>query len=432
MTKNLTYILLFVVIFFNNNIFAQKSVKLNKYRKMAVAYNQDLKAAEINKQVAQEQVKSAKADFLPKLSADASMSYTANPMELNMILPENGTPISFSGQNENYKAALSLAQPIYQGSRIKNIYKLSNIQSDIANHNKEKVWLDVVYQTDIRYWTAVAETEVLSIMDSYVGATQQLVQTVSERVEAEVVSQNDLLMAEVKLNEVKYLQKQSQTNLNNSLLSLNSFIGQELTSDLDIEDTVPAKTNVTLAIANEYHRPELQLAEKKIEAQQSLTDINDAKYRPSLNLGAEGNYSSPGYNFDSDLDPNAAIYLTLKIPIFEWKKRKHEKRANELQEEISRTEYQKVKDNITLEIESAYSNYKRAIEQVVLNQNSLEKAEENERISLERYKDGYSSITDVIDAQLFLQTTRKNFVSAKVAAQIYHSAYMRALGKYNL
>lgn len=105
------------------------------------------------------------------------------------------------------------------------------------------------------------------------------------------------------------------------------------------------------------------------------------------------------------------------------------KKSYQLKEDIAKAQFQKVKDNISLEIEAAYSNYLQSIEQVNLNKNSLEKAEENETISLERYEDGYSSITEVIDAQLFLQTARKNFVAAKIASQLYHSAYVRALGK---
>lgn len=431
MRTKIIYILLLVVIF-NTKLSAQENELLNKYRTMAISYNQDLKAAKMNNLSAQENVKSAKSDFMPKFSANAAYSYTANPMELNISLPGNPVPIGFRGDNEAYKGAVFLAQPIYQGGRVKNAYKLANIQSDIAHNKVEKVRLDVLYQTDVRYWTAVAETEMLSIINSYLNSTENLVKTVKERVDAEQVSRNDLLMVEVKFNEVKHIQKQSETNLHNSLLSLNSLIGQDLNAKLFVEDSVPSSVGHELSSPNLYSRPELEMAQRKIEAQQSLTKINDARFRPNLNLGAEGNYSSPGYDFNNDLDPNYAIQLKLKIPIFEWNKRKHEKKSYQLKEDIAKAQFQKVKDNISLEIEAAYSNYLQSIEQVNLNKNSLEKAEENETISLERYEDGYSSITEVIDAQLFLQTARKNFVAAKIASQLYHSAYVRALGKKSI
>lgn len=430
--KNKSIYILLLLALFTNKGNAQENELLGKYRKMAVSYNQDIKAAQMNELAAQENIKSAKTDFMPKISANASYSYTGNPMELNIVLPGTTTPFGFKGDNEAYKGAISLAQPIYQGGKINNAYKLTKIKSDMAKNKTESILLDVIYQTDIRYWTAVAETEVLGIMDSYLRSTEKLVKTVKERVDAKIVSRNELLMVEVKLNEVRYLQQQSQTNLNNSLLALNSHIGQELNTELKVDKYIPISMNIKEDIPRVYSRPELMIAQKKIEAQKSLTNINDARFRPSLNIGAEGNYSSPGYDFNNDMDPNYAIYLKLKIPIFEWNKRKHEKRSYRLKEEIAKTQYKKIKDNVSLEVESAYSNYIQSIEQVKLNENSLEKAEENEKISLERYDDGYSSVTDVIDAQLFLQIARKNFVTAKIAAQLYQSAYVRALGEKSI
>jgi len=431
MRTKIIYILLLVVIF-STNLSAQENELLNKYRKMAISYNQDLKAAKLNELSAVENAKSAKTDFLPKLSANAVYSYTGNPMEINMMLPGSSTPIGFKGDNAAYSGAVFLAQPIYQGGRVKNAYKLANIQTDIAEHTTEKTILDVLYQTDVSYWTAVAETELVSIINSYLNSIESLVKTVKERVDAEQVSRNDLLMVEVKLNEVKYIQKQSETNLHNSLLALNSIIGQDLKTKLIIEDSVPSSVSQKLSSSSVYNRPELEIAQMKIEAQQSITKINDARFRPSLILGVEGNYSSPGYDFKKDLDPNYIVQLKLKIPIFEWNKRKHEKKSYELKEDIAKTQYQKVKDNISLEIEAAYSSCLQSIEQVYLNKSSLKKAEENEIISLERYEDGYSSITEVIDSQLFLQTARKNFVAAKIATQLYYSAYVRALGKKSI
>lgn len=431
MKKKSIYILLLLALFASKG-YAQENELLSKYRRMAVSYNQDIKAAHMNELAVEENIKSAKTDFMPKVSANASYTYTGNPMELNIVLPGTTSPFGFKGNNEAYKGAISMAQPIYQGGKINNAYKLTKIQSDMAKNKTESILLDVIYQTDIRYWTAVAETEVLSIINSYLTSTENLVKTVKERVDAELVSRNELLMVEVKLNQVKYLQKQSQTNLNNSLLALNSHIGQDLNAELLVDKAIPSSKNYIHDIPSVYSRPEIEIAQKKIEAQQSLTNINDARFRPSLNIGAEGNYSSPGYDFNNDMDPNYAIYLKLKIPIFEWNKRKHEKRSYQLKEEIAKTQYKKIRDNVSLEVQSAYSNYIQSIEQVKLNEDSLEKAEENEKISLERYDDGYNSVTDVIDAQLFLQMARKDFVTAKIAAQLYHSAYVRALGEKSI
>ena len=40
--------------------------------------------------------------------------------------------------------------------------------------------------------------------------------------------------------------------------------------------------------------------------------------RDRFYVGVEGSYSSPGYNFKKDLDPNYAVYAKVSVPIFEW------------------------------------------------------------------------------------------------------------------
>ena len=75
-------------------------------------------------------------------------------------------------------------------------------------------------------------------------------------------------------------------------------------------------------------------------------------------------------------------------------------------------------------------NLIQAQERVVLSENSLEKARENEVKALERYGEGKTSVVEVIDAQTYRQTSQLNYVQAKVAAHCYYSALLKALHAY--
>ena len=62
-------------------------------------------------------------------------------------------------------------------------------------------------------------------------------------------------------------------------------------------------------------RPELRIATNKVDIQRSASKIANAQYLPKLSVGIDGSYSSPGYDFKSDLDPNYAVYAKLSVPI---------------------------------------------------------------------------------------------------------------------
>ena len=85
---------------------------------------------------------------------------------------------------------------------------------------------------------------------------------------------------------------------------------------------------------------------------------------------------------------------------------------------------------MNLEVQTARISLSQAMEQVQLTGSSLEKARENERMALERYTEGKVSVVEVIEAQNYRQASQTNHVQAKVSAQGYYSALLKALNKY--
>lgn len=271
----------------------------------------------------------------------------------------------------------------------------------------------------------------MQVATDYRNSIADLVQTIRERVDVGLVDPQDLLMAEVKLNEAEYQLLQAQNNFDTGRMALNSLIGADLKAETPIEDTIPSVTLPdTLLLHNGSNRPELMIAHDRIKMAESTSRLNDSKYKPQLYIGIDGSYSSPGYDFRTDMDPNYAVYAKLSVPIFEWGKRRNEKRASTWKIGMANDYLNKVTDNIKLEVQTAKTSLAQSIQQVCLTGNSLEKARENERKALERYEEGKISIVEVIEAQNYRQSSQINYVQAKVSAQGHYSELIKALHKY--
>ena len=401
---NILFIFIFSV---PSATFAQQSDLLEKYRSMAVEYNHDLKAADKHISASIELEKAAQKDLRPKLSGDANFQYTGNPIQLTLNLPSMQNPLTFEGKDMKYGASLSLLQPA------------------------EFFRSAVCYQTDMQYWNTVARAELLQVATDYRNSIASLTQTIRERVEVGLVDPQDLLMAEVKLNEAEYQLLQAKSNLETGRMAFNSLIGLELNEPTEVEDTIPSIVmNELLWSLNGSNRPELKMAYDQIGIAESSKKLTDSKYKPQLYVGIEGSYSSPGYNFKSDLDPNYAVYAKLSVPIFEWGKRRNEKRASSFQVGAATDNLHQVSDHVNLEVQTARVSLSQAMEQVQLTGNSLDKARENERMALERYAEGKVSVVEVIEAQNYRQASQTNYVQAKVSAQGYYSTLLKALNKY--
>ena len=410
---------------------AQQSVLLEKYRSMALGYNHDLKAAERNISASIELEKMARADLKPKLSGAANFNYTGNPLELTLDMPALDNPVSFQGKNLNYGASVSLLQPIYTGGRLLESIRIAQHQQSLASSQTEMISSAVCFQTDMQYWNTVARKEMVDIASDFKNAVSSLASTIRERVEAGWVDPQDLLMAEVKLNEAEYQLLQAQSNFETGRMALNSIIGEELEHATPTDSCIPVVSVADSLLHQEvYDRPELKIAHDKIKIEESSLKLNDSQYKPQLYLGIDGSYSSPGYNFHSDLDPNYAIYAKLSIPIFEWGKRKSQKRASTRRIEMATDNLNKVADHVRLEVQTARVALLQAIRRIDLAESSLGKAEENEGKALERYAEGKVSILEVIDAQTYRQTAQVNYVQAKVSAQGHYSELIKALNRY--
>lgn len=410
---------------------AQQNPLLEKYRSMAVEYSHDLKAADKNIAASIELEKAAQKDLYPKLSGNANFQFTGNPLELTLDLPSMGNPVTFEGKDLKYGASVSLLQPVYTGGRLLETIQMAKYRHNVSGFQEEYIRSGIYLQTDMQYWNTVARTEIVRISDDYRNSVASLTQTIRERVDAGLTDRQDLLMMEVKLNEAEYQLLQAKKNLENGLMALNSLIGVELGAPTEVEDSV------SMVVVNDVSlwsdgggRPELKIATEQIRMAESEKKLVLSKYRPQFYIGVDGSYSSPGYNFRTDMDPNYAVYAKVSVPLFEWGKRKNEKRASSFKVDMATDNLNKVTDGVNLEIRTARNSLRQAMEHAELTRNSLDKARENETMALERYDEGKSSITEVIDAQTYRQIAQMNHVQAKVSAQNYYSELLKALNKY--
>lgn len=432
MRKGIFSLLFCTFVFLSLPVLAQQSTLLEKYRTMALDYNHDLKAAEKNIAASMEVEKSARADLKPKLSGAASFQYTGNPMELTLDIPSIGLSKTVEGKNLNYGGSLSILQPVYTGGRVLESIRMAQHQQALVGNQAKALNDAVCYQTDIQYWSAVARQEIVDVAEDFRNSIAALVKTIKERVEVGLVDPQDLLMAEVKLNEAEYQLLQAQSNFETGRMALNSMIGVWLEQPTELDAQIPiVVVSDSLWLSTGMGRPEIQMAYDKIRIAESTKKLNDSQFKPQFYVGVEGSYSSPGYNFKKDLDPNYAVYAKVSVPIFEWGKRRSEKRVSSFRIGMAEDNLNKVVDRVELEVSVARKALSQAIERVRLSESSLAKAEENEAKAVERYNEGKVSVVEVIDAQTYRQTSQVNYVQAKAAAQGHYSELIKALHSYD-
>ncbi|MCD6598065.1 MAG: TolC family protein, partial [Bacteroidales bacterium] len=63
---------------------------------------------------------------------------------------------------------------------------------------------------------------------------------------------------------------------------------------------------------------------------------------------------------------------------------------------------------------------------------ALDNASKNVEVMLDRYREGLSSVLEVLDAQLFWQKSYLNYIQAKYQLNMALSDYQRAMGELSV
>lgn len=412
----------------------QESTCLQQYRTKVKEYNQDIKVAGYAMSASKEDEKFAKAAYLPSVSAGADISYAGNPTSLSLNVPSIGETLHFEGSNERYGATLSIAQPVYAGGAIKAGYDKAKAEKEIARHDAERITGDIIYEADVLYWKKVAAEEMAGVAKEFVSSVSELTEVVRDRIEEGYSDRNDLLMAEVKLNDAEYKYTQARSNAEVARMAMNSFAGEpfsvEIVTDTLVIPVTSAQDIPENAESVMQDRPEYKISMRRTEEEKMNSMIANSRYLPSLSVGVEGSYASPGYDLHAGPDPNYAVFAKLNVPIFEWGKGRSTRKAGEYRESMAMQRHSKLSDDIMLEIETASYTYMQAVNKVSLTGSSLECAEESEKLAMDKYREGSISIVEVINSQIYLQEAKINYIQSKLDAQIAKSAMERAVAKH--
>jgi outer membrane protein TolC len=113
---------------------------------------------------------------------------------------------------------------------------------------------------------------------------------------------------------------------------------------------------------------------------------------------------------------------------WEWGKTKNRVAASKSKENQITDALTNLNDQITLEVKNAYLLLREAEKQISVSRQAIEQAEENFRLTRERYREQVATSTDVLDAQTLLTRTKSDYTNALGDYHINHARLERAMG----
>jgi len=369
---------------------------------------------------------------LPEVSATGSALYFTNPP--SALFPDF---ISNVGLNAQYL--------IYGGDKITNGITAARLQIGVAETQKRLSEAELMLSVDQNYWELIRLQEQVALAEENQRFLEALIDEIQDYYDAGLIQKNDLLEAQVSLNEASLQLLQAQQGQSLARYSLAQKMGAESETDFVIPDSIEIGENDPLVIQSMMEQALSQRAEIQLQAQQlELTEIrraiDDAPFRPQIALAVNAIYSYANVAEGGGGSEEApalleehftTVYpqLSLSIPIYRAGRRKLIRNQYSSKLLAQREALEETEALVELEIRQALYQLNESTENIKLSQQSVQQADENLRLLQNQFEAGTATGKDVLEAQAIKQRAYANFINAKAQHKINQSILMKAIGK---
>ena len=401
------------------------SISAFEYKQRVLEYSRQVKQSEQDRLAMVEAVKHAKTAFLPGLDANGSYNYRLTDYNIDF----GGSAIGM--EPESYSVGATLAQPIYMGGQIRNTYKATKVQAQIAEQAVALTVDNIVQAAEQSYWNASAMKEMYETMCQYVDIIQNLERVLTDRFEAGQISKTDLISVQARLKEAESQRINTYKSYQLALQNLNVLMGEEPLNPVHVQDdittylTIPIEVEAAQALKN---RPDYSIAQLNVDYQRYQVKLAKAKYNPSFSIGLQGTWGTSMLNFDGTTLFNATAFASIKIPLFHWGAR--HKAANTQKALLRSKEFaqQAAEDKVKQEVAAAWTNVVQNTKQLKVVEENCHLAEENLDLNTFSYNEGKLPIVNVLNAQLTWIQSYSNLIQTWFQHKSSLSAYNKAVG----
>ena len=415
---------------------AALTLNVEKCRKMALASSEDVKKG--NNSLAQSGLdkKIAVSAFLPAIDASGSVMYMTPNMEMSgMEMIMKGT----------YMAGVMLTQPIYAGGKILTGKKMAEMGQDAAAEQLRMTEASVIYDADNAYWTYVAVMQKQEMMNALTARLDTLFSQIRVASSAGMATDADLLTVKAKRSEVEYQVRKVANGVALCKMALCRVVGVPFDTEIEVEDVaVPEEvTRMETGNVSVTERPEMKLLETSLKVSHMQVRMTRGDYLPTLALvggycpfgnikmktmvdAGGGNYVPYTQKIGQDM---GVAMLSLSIPIFKWGQGYNKVRKAKLDVDNAALDMQKNGRLMELQANQAAFNLSDRYNLIEAAKDGKAQADENLRVTENRYHASMCPLSDYLDAQFQWQQARSNLIEAFTQSRIAETDYLMATGR---
>ncbi|MGZ5007962.1 MAG: TolC family protein [Methylobacter sp.] len=392
----------------------------------AINNNHQIKSAKADTSASEQQLHSAEGQRLPDINVSSAYTqFSETPAAKTRI---DGQTAQFNtAQAGSVKAQAIASVPIFTSGRISHNIDAAEASLQAVQANEITSVLNIKMQVAEAYIEVLRMESALQVAQSHADSLDLHIKDVNNLFEQGIVARNDALAANVELANARQLVVQAGNRLDIAKARYNRLLDRNLGDDVKLAHQFPEMPQGTLNDLSGNalkQRSELVTLTQQIESLEQQAKSVKAGLLPQVAVNGGYQYQENRYQaFEGMWMANVGM---------DWKlfdgSSGHRGDAITRQAIALKEQRDDLAGMIGLQVRQAWLDIQETEKRIAVTRQAIEQADENLKVTTDRYQQGLSTNTDVLKAEDLRTTTHDNLNNATYDAALAALRLRRAVG----
>ncbi|SHF01702.1 TolC family protein [Chryseobacterium takakiae] len=414
----------------NANAQEKRMLTLDEAVQLGIQNSKNLKIDAAKIEEATADLLEAKNRQLPELKVSGSYMYLPLKPNINIKLPGVSGDSGPEVHQVAYGSA-NLSVPIYSGGRIKYGIESAKYLVEASKLNTENDKVAIAYNVAQAYNNLFKANQSIKVLEENLSASQKRDETFLKMENNGLIARNDRLKANLQTSNIELQLLEAKNNYNIANINMDLLLGIPETTEIEvdenyIEEGEDIKTVDYYINTARENRKDLQSLNKQRQAAALGTKAAKAENLPSIAF--TGGYVA------ADIPKFLTIYNAVNVGVGIsynlsnlWKENSSLKQSKAREMQLSATN-ELLNDNIKLDVNREYQNTDYSKKRIAVFEKSAEQANENYRITKNKYDNGLATMTELLDADAAQIAANVGVINAKADAALAYRKLLQTTG----
>ncbi|KFF75553.1 transporter [Chryseobacterium sp. P1-3] len=415
----------------NVNAQEKRILSLDEAVRLGIQNSKNLKIDAAKIEEATADLLEAKNRQLPELKVSGSYMYLPIKPNVDIKLPGVSGGAGGPEIHQVLYGSANLSVPIYSGGRIKYGIQSAKYLVEAAKLSTENDKTAIAYNVAQAYNNLFKANQSIKVFEENLAASQKRDETFLKMENNGLIARNDRLKANLQTSNIELQLLEARNNYNIANINMDLLLGLPETTEIEVDqnyieegaDIKPVDFYVNQAREN---RKDLQALAQQRKAAELGTRAAKAENLPSIAF--TGGYVA------ADIPKFLTVYNAVNVGVGIsynlsniWKENSSLRQSQAREKQLAATD-ELLNDNIKLDVNREYQNNDYSKKRISVFEKSAEQANENYRITKNKYDNGLATMTELLDADAAQIAANIGVINAKADAALAYRKLLQTTG----